>query len=369
MPAGHEMDGAHSASDELVVTLHPYVGGEMSHDPHRVVERFAREPDSDTLRVLVFGGSVATFFGFDVREFAAERLAHEPRLRGRPVELFCCAHDAYKQPQQLNKLAYLCARGIRPDLVIELDGFNELALARANAVEHTDPLYPTAGLWSIPAQSALFTHADYERIGAAWSLRNGAREFAARAESWGLQRSSVLSTWVLARLRQTNARIDALEREQAITPSLAHGSSRWRQVHGCDAPAELDDAVLLGMTAWEECPVSMAALCRARGIAYLHVLQPTLFDLGSKPLTARERATADEFHPWRPPIVHHYADLRDRGARLAERGVEFVDATRVFASVTDELYYDQCHFVRAGNELLWTFVEPKVVDLLAGARR
>jgi hypothetical protein len=368
-PAAGGTDGEGAAQGELVVTLHPYFGGEMSHDPHQVVESFAREPVSDTLRVFVFGGSVATFFAFDVREFAAERLAHEARLGGRAVELFCCAHDAYKQPQQLNKLAYLLARGIRPDLVIELDGFNELALARANAIDHTDPLYPTAGLWSIPAQSALFTHADYERIGAAWSLRNRARELAERAERWGLQRSSVATSWVLARLRTTNVAIDALEREQAHTPSLAPGSASWFQVHGYDAPAEVEDAIPLGLTAWEECSVSMAALCRARGIAYLHVLQPTLFDAGSKPLTPRERATADTFHPWRPPIVRHYAELRERGARLGERGVEFLDASRVFADVPDELYYDQCHFIAAGNERLWTFMEPRVVELLARARR
>lgn len=357
------------ASDELVVTLHPYFGGETEHDVSRVVERFTREPESESLRVLVFGGSVAHFLARDVAELASERLAAVPALAGRRVEIFDCAHDAYKQPQQLNKLTYLLARGFRPDLVIELDGFNELALARWNWVERTDPLFPTFGLWSIATQSASFSAADYERIGAAWSLRRDARALAERAESWGLHHSSIVSRWLLARIRAQNERIDALERAQSNPEALAPGSSRWYQIHGHEVPADNDAAMELCLRAWEECSVSMAALCEARGIAYLHVLQPTLYDLGSKPLSPGEQATADEFHFWRPPVRRHYATLRERGARLRARGVEFLDASHVFAGVERELYYDQCHFVVEGNVLLWSFIEPKVVELLARARR
>jgi hypothetical protein len=60
------------------------------------------------------------------------------------VKVLNFAHAAFKQPQQLTRVAYLFAFGYRPDVVIELDGFNETALAFENGRTLTHPLYPSA---------------------------------------------------------------------------------------------------------------------------------------------------------------------------------------------------------------------------------
>jgi len=354
---------------ELFAILNPYYGAESVHDPAGLIARFTAEPESDALRVLVFGGSVAVFFAGATETLVERGLSGDPRLGGRRVELLNGAHHGYKQPQQLNKLAYFLARGVRPDLVVELDGFNEIALARSNWNARTDPAYPTSSLWSIPVQTAAFTAEDHARIGEEWNLRREARELAACAERWGLHHSSVASGWFLARIAERNARIVELERAQASTDAVLPGTPLWHQVHGPDVPPNGKDAAELCLTVWEECSVSMAALCAARGIPYLHVLQPTLQDRNSKPLTPHEAKLAAEYFEWTGPILHNYPRLRERGAHLAARGVEFVDASRVFADVHDELYYDYCHFTDAGSELLWRSVEPRVVEMLARAKR
>jgi len=365
--------GPGAAEGDLVEILHPYFGAETLHDTGGVLRAFADEPRSERLRIVVLGGSVAFDFGVAVETLARERLSGRAELGGRAVELLNFAHHGYKQPQQLNKLGYLLARGARPDLVLELDGFNEIALARSNADQGTDPLYPTPGLWTLPARAAALTSADVERIGRAWALREETRELAACARRWGAQHSSLASTFVLRGLAQREAAIRELELALTHSPEVERGSELWRQLHGPDVPAARPAVVELCLGAWEECSVSMAALCAARDIPYLHVLQPTLWDPGSKPRTPREEALANvtdhAVSGFAPQTIVNYPRLRERGAGLARRGVRFVDASRVFAAVEEELYFDYCHFVEAGHRRLWEFLEPQVLQALSEARR
>ena len=108
----------------------------------------------------------------------------------------------------------------------------------------------------------------------------------------------------------------------------------------------------LTVRCWRETTQDLEAVCRRRGIAYLHVLQPTLHDLGSKPITDAERKDGKAIAEWRAAVRQGYPLLRAEGAALAERGFPFCDASMIFAEVEDTLYYDACHFNRAGNELL-----------------
>jgi hypothetical protein len=105
----------------------------------------------------------------------------------------------------------------------------------------------------------------------------------------------------------------------------------------------------------------MDALCRRRGIRYLHVLQPTLHDEGSKPLTEDERRAGAEPEIWALGARLGYPKLRARARSLAAAGVEVLDATRAFADVRETLYYDVCHFAPAGNLLLGELVAERLL--------
>lgn len=88
---------------------------------------------------------------------------------------------------------------------------------------------------------------------------------------------------------------------------------------------------------WAESSRAMSRLCESYGIDYLHVLQPTLHDTGSKPVADEERAVGigeDGPEPWIAPA---YDALRRAGVELAAEGVPFVDTSQVFAGTTDTL--------------------------------
>ena len=93
-------------------------------------------------------------------------------------------------------------------------------------------------------------------------------------------------------------------------------------------------------------------MCAARDVMYLHVLQPTLLDTGSKVPTPQEAADAKANEHWEHGVEVGYPLLRQAGRSLAQRGVRFLDASGVFRDFEERIYKDPCHFGRLGNEIL-----------------
>ena len=91
----------------------------------------ARASDRQLL-VGIFGGSVGAWFCEVGADRLAARLAAAPAFRGRDVVPLCFSHEGYKQPQQLLVLSYFLSIGQAFDLVINIDGFNEVAMSPLN---------------------------------------------------------------------------------------------------------------------------------------------------------------------------------------------------------------------------------------------
>jgi hypothetical protein len=361
--AGALPPGAAIDDKEDWAVLEPYVGADTWRGTDELLKFFADEHRPPSVSVLVLGGSVAYALAAEMRTFATARLNGDPRIGQRRFCVLDGTHYGFKQPQQVTKLAYLLARGLRPDVVLEVDGFNELALAMGNLDYHSDPLLPIPPLWGSRVSTIEGLSADASaRIGEAWILRQEIRSLAALARRWSW--SSVAGALLAGRIAGLQARIHELERQYVGTPELEPGSRRFREVHGPPPPAVRGQALQLCLTDWEECSLSMAAMCRARGIVYLHVLQPTLWDRGSKPLTAHELELDAREISWTEPVRVGYPELRKRGAELREQGVEFLDASRIFADVHEELYYDHCHILAPGNQRLWLAIEPRLLEML-----
>src|ERR1051326_2313113 len=82
--------------------------------------------------VGVFGGSVSAYFTVAGKQALIQTLKAHPSFRDKNVVVLNFAQCGFKQPQQLLILAYFVAQGQRFDAIVNLDGFNEAALAHQN---------------------------------------------------------------------------------------------------------------------------------------------------------------------------------------------------------------------------------------------
>jgi hypothetical protein len=113
--------------------VHPYVGYVLDPDALEGVNSlgFLQFPQDIPRRapgrtvVALTGGSVAMM----LYEGAGDRLRQEieRRLPGQQVDICCLAVLGHKQPQQIMAVNYLGCLGAEFDVVVNLDGFNEIA--------------------------------------------------------------------------------------------------------------------------------------------------------------------------------------------------------------------------------------------------
>ena len=133
--------------------LSPYIGVdrvELLTGYQELSEYFATPEAERTFDVVMLGGSVATILAADADASAALEalIAEDPRLEGRPVRLHNQARAGFKAPQTSILCDLHFQLGFRPDLVVLLDGFNEVALANENRRQGGHPLYPSVTNWS-----------------------------------------------------------------------------------------------------------------------------------------------------------------------------------------------------------------------------
>lgn len=336
--------------------LHPYTGAEAAHDTGGVMAAFRQGFESDEYVIVVVGGSVAAAFGGTVLPWLEPVLGADPRFRGRRIRLLNFAHAAYKQPQQVLRIAYLLGCGYRPDAVINLDGFNEVAGTLMNYADATFPHYPSAPVWGALVRDMSVTdEQQLERAARLLALRREAAREAQRSLRLGFQHSALLGRYTLGRLRRIQAerfRINQMRIEPPTGPPTPAMLRAERQRRGPDFELDAGAYLEAGVQGWYESSLSLHALCSARGVHYLHVLQPTLMDEGAKPLAPEELALGTPPRGWLRGARHGYPRLRARIADLQARGVWIHDASRLFAAVEEPIYVDHCHLNQRGNEIL-----------------
>lgn len=330
--------------------LHPYFGIDVESNTLELetqAQRF-RDGTYDDAYVAVFvGGSVCAITVNEQHERIRAALASDPRLAGRRVEVVNQGRGAFKQPQQATLVVYLLALGWKPDVIVDVDGFNEVALAQANVESHVHPLQPMWGRWGLLTAGAADRGREIQLASACVIVQDEAREYAARVLADGRTSSALLGEFAVRHLTQLQSRWRAAQ-ERYVEYLTADPASR--AARGPHFEPEGDAAFRQYVATWTECSRSLAALCAERGITYLHVLQPCQLDPGSKPLTPEEVAVAGAPKPWITGVRAGYPLLREAGAKLAAEGLPFVDLSRVFEDFRETTYTDMCHFHGRGGE-------------------
>jgi hypothetical protein len=335
--------------------LHPYVGVVAAPgSPARGNSLGFPGPDPRTppspgvARVALLGGSVAKGQVEADGAWLASRLGELPRLDGRRVELVTLALGGHKQPQGLHALAHALSLGAELDLVIALDGFNEVALAAAeNLAAGVSAAYPRGWAARAGAAPGVLDAVALAAIESSRARRRAWRTWLRPPAACGSSLALVLFQALERGAQRAEARHQArLLRDRGAAPRGLRGPG--------PVPTTVDGAVAEAVALWERSSLLVHQLCAARGIDYLHALQPNQYDPEVAPWSGD---TWREDSPMRPGAQAGYPLLRAAGARLAASGVAFVDLSAVFGADASAAYGDDCcHYgpagIRAVNQAL-----------------
>lgn len=361
LEAASEAMPAAAALREGLEVIHPYLGFVYDPAAHFSVKEEGFQDigspilpaDAEALNVAVLGGSFAAHLAL----FAREELSAALAPLGREAKIVNLALGGYKQPQQLIALSYVLSLGGHFDVVINVDGFNEVALPWVENMQHgVSPFYPRqwhlriAGLEDPDVVTlALQRH----------QLRARRQGLARTALRLHLYRSALTAwTWQAVDLR-LQRRIE--EQSEAVNDAQLEGKDGFRVTGPSFSVPE--EGLYPSLAAyWARASRLLDALCRGSGIRYYHFLQPNQYVEGSKPMGAEEKAIA--FNPdqrYRASVVAGYPALRRAGEQLAHE-LAFYDLTMILADRDEVLYRDACcHLTNQGYRIIAEEIGRRIV--------
>lgn len=352
---GEAGDAADPTAQQL---LHPYVGyvrESVEGEPTNVFGYLGRQPvlkrRPGHVNVVLLGGSVALHMYRNAADVLKRALGQGEAFSGEQIDLVTLALPGYKQPQQLLALTYMLYLGAQYDVVINLDGFNEIALPfgenlPAGTYHHHPRLWHTYANAQPTPEATVLAAQMIELRGHQAELRE---RFGAPWLRWS---GLALVVWK-ALDRDAEMRIRELD---AVYRVAAAGDPRPlgpRRTYGEDYGPYFEEAA----RSWMRASRAIRGLGRSHGFAYFHFLQPNQYVPGSKPLSPREMRIAhvdgypgvtspfDHAYKWTAETGYPY--LRAGGRHLRAQGVNFVDLTMIFEGVRRTLYNDLCCHLNA----------------------
>ena len=299
----------------------------------------------------IFGGSVGAWFC----QVGVHRLLDDLRaksfFKSKELVPLCLSHEGYKQPQQLLVLAYFLSVGQSFDLIVNIDGFNEVALSSLNqqrgldismpSVMHLDPLVNLVN-------QATLTPEKLQSLAAISEYKARINYLVGR-----LQHNRIAAiNFVLEQLHTSATR--SYQGELARFSSLPSSPSDASLILATPSVTRRDGERAFADAAkgWSEASALMHTMLAARGVAYFHVLQPNQY-FTTRTFSADEaRVARSDASPFKTSAEAGYPKLIAESAALKTR-VNFLDATRIFDREASAVYMDDCcHYTLRGNQLL-----------------
>lgn len=320
-------------------------------------------PPRDSHYVIgIFGGSVAQWFALQGSDRLVKRLESFDKLSGKKVSVLNFAVGGMKQPQQNMILNYFMILGQRFDCVVNIDGFNEIALTMAEnlpkGIHVSMPRSYPVGL------SALSNIASDEVV--LWRARivelrqriNSLKKLETQSWSAAIYYLSKAFATIL------NQRLASLE---GSAPNVGESEKNAffvlpETVHR-ENESNLDELRQKVIDLWMRSSKLMSAVVRDQGGMYIHVLQPNQY-FSNHSFSPKEKEIAlSGSSPYSKFVRDGYRHMHEQGLLLRLDGVSFFSAVDIFDNSPDILYADNCcHYNQFGNEILADFIAQKIID-------
>ncbi|MCH2547494.1 MAG: hypothetical protein MK052_07785 [Alphaproteobacteria bacterium] len=330
--------------EELCHIPHPFFGQLNCYDIALNGEISSGEPlftahpqpqSEHPIRVLVLGGSLAKHLSTNVSsnniipqpiEFHGQHLEHTQILQTVLNRHFStdrivvdnAALGGGKQPQQLFKLQYLLMLGQRYDIVINLDGFNEIVL----------PMAENRALGNYAAYPRSYSRL-VNSVGNAASAQCLPRaNYYADHTSW--HPLSEVGHLIYIKWCHRNVEFEALSSDNPLATASQYKS-----------PASDTALVAEEVAIWKQASLAIAKLAQVYDFSYVHIIQPNQYDKNSKPLSEEESAQFLANTHYGEPVAAYYSQLNFKGWPTLPNTL-FIDARKVYSQHKETLYRDDC---------------------------
>lgn len=304
------------------------------------------------LNVALLGGSVAvgTVNGAPPKYYQT-RLSALPEYKGFKVNLHMLAAGGYRQPQSLMMLNYYYTLGAEYDLIISLDGFNEIAIASNEFKWNKQhPIYPRS--WASRVANRI--DPQVVTLQAKRVLSNQAHVGRAKFMSNLWARNSPLSNlfWKILHARYLASESALILQMESHAPDAdIPRDFRYEALgpdynfHGWDSVIE-DSAKI-----WARANYLVHGIAESHGATFFHFVQPNQYIDGAKPVMSElERATAfidpaeGGYGLW---YKQGYPFLKQQQAWLLDKGVKSRDLTFMYQNHVGPIYIDNCCHVNS----------------------
>ena len=312
---------------------HPFLGSTstklisldstISNEP--MFHSVSKKPTSKKeIKILILGGSVASHLskgGIEVEDEVFAKTLNN-RFNTDRFVIYNAAVGGYKQPQQVFKLIYLDLLGFKPDLVINLDGFNEIAETISfNKLQKTPAtfpyLYPTTLKLGSEDRSCINFNNTLLKINTYIPLIE-------------------LASW--AYVINCNSKIVGEPFEKPWWHAIINNNNQT-----------IEDYALASIKIWEISSNFLFTTLNTKKINYIHVLQPNQYVKGSKIYSKKELDQSLNSDMYGTPIKNYYQLLNGKNLKTKN----FIDERMLFKDISESIYMDNCcHMNNKGMSLL-----------------
>ncbi|MEG4812627.1 hypothetical protein QUA82_34465 [Microcoleus sp. F8-D3] len=318
----------------------------------------------------VFGGSVANNFAVD--EYVTRRLSDKlktyPEYANKEIIVLNFGNGGYKQPQQLLILNYFLALGQELDLVINIDGFNEVALSNLNnkaqveigmpSVQHIQPLTGLANNNLSP-----------EAMSSIVEINETKKQLKAGIDKLQTCQLALCHAVTSLQVKQlVNNYQQAVVRYDSQVKQSNQNTANSGIVYIPKADFVLPDAAAFDKMAsmWYQSSIGMNQILSSRKIKYFHFIQPNQYYPTKRAFTAKENEIAiDNKSPYIEGVKKGYPVLLSKVDDLQKAGVNVFNAVNILDSTKETVYKDACcHYNSVGDELLANYVSSSIIKVV-----
>jgi len=299
------------------------------------------------LNIVILGGSVA----YGLAPLIESAWKNTFNVTPCVVNL---ALPGYKEPQQLMVLSYFLSLGAAYDIVINIDGFNEIFLSSVeNYAAGINFSFPRSWKLRVTANP---THNELALIGKIKYLREMKERRLKEFSDSLFNLSAVYGLIKIFKLKDLNVMI--YNNAMALLSLQRNLTKRFDASGPVEKYDDIKEVYQASTDLWCRCSLMMNTLAKDNGFEYYHFLQPNQYLHGSKKLTEEEKRIAyAEDSLYVEAVATGYPMLIEKGNILQKKNVKFFNATQLFSNVAETIYSDNCcHYNKKGNMMLAEYI-------------